>query len=339
VSVTLGSSSNSVFRNAIGWNDVRNAEDDGNSTTWDDNGSIGNSWSDYLGVGAYAISGTGGGIDRWPSILTDSVSPTINHPDDISCEAGSRGYTITWSPSDLFPDSFQIRRDAEEVASGTWIGSTLSISVDGLPPATYTYTVDVLDTAGNSATDSVQVTVLASVEPIIDHPADIECVVGSTGNSITWTPEDLFPHAYQILRNDTEVDSDSWDGSVITVSVDGLEIGTYNYSLTVSDEAGNLVTDTVFVYVRLHIAGPETVSLLEFAFWLGVLAIEVAAAFFVVSRYRRIRGTRQSEPSLNDSDVPLHPFSRLPQDPRRGRVWLTSEFLYYWIGPFEQFSY
>ena len=320
VSITSGSSSNSVFRNAIGWNAVRNAEDDGNSTTWDDNVGIGTNWCDYLGVDAYAISGSGGGIDRWPSILTDSVSPTINHPDDLSYETGSRGYTITWNPSDLFPDSFQVRRDAEEVASGTWIDSTLSISVDGLLPATYTYTVDVLDAAGNSATDSVQVTVLASVEPTIDHPADIECVVGSTGNSITWTPEDLFPLACQILRDGTEVDSGPWNGSPITMSVDGLEVGTYNYSLTVSDEAGNLVTDTVFVYVRLHITGPATFSLLGFAFWLAVLAIEVAAAFFVVSRYRRIRGVKQSEPSSNNSDVLLHPFSRSPHDSRRGRV-------------------
>ncbi|MGY5862472.1 MAG: NosD domain-containing protein [Candidatus Thorarchaeota archaeon] len=305
VSITSGSSSNSVFGNAIGWNGVRNAEDDGNSTTWDDNASIGNSWSDYLGAGAYAISGAMGGIDRWPSILTDSVSPTISHPDDFSYEMGSRGHTITWSPSDLFPYSFQIQRDAEEVASGTWNGSPLSISIDGLLPATYTFTVDVLDANGNSAIDSVQVTVLVSDEPTIDHPADIECVVGSTGNSITWTPEDLFPQAYQIFRNDTEADSGPWDGSPITVSVDGLGIGTYNYTLTVSDEAGNLVIDTVFVYVRLHITGPETFSLLGFAFWLAVLAIEVAAAFFIVSRYRRIRGVKQSEPGLNDGDVLL----------------------------------
>ena len=157
--------------------------------------------------------------------------------------------------------------------------------------------------------------------------------MGNTGNSITWTPDDLFPHTYQILRNDTEVDSGSWDGSSITVSIDGLEVGTYNYTLSVSNEAGNQVTDTVFVYVRLHIAGPETFSPLEFVFWLAVLAIEVAAALFVVSRYGRTSGVKQSEPRLNDSDVLLHPFSRPSQDTRRGRVWLTPEFLYYLTGP------
>ena len=178
--------------------------------------------------------------------------------------------------------------------------------------------MEVWDANGNSAVDAVQVIVLTSAEPTIDHPADVECVVGSTGNSITWTPDDLFPYSYRILRNDTEVNSGSWDGSSITVSIDGLEVGTYNYTLSVSNEAGNQVTDTVFVYVRLHIAGPETFSLLEFAFWLAVLAIEVAAAFFVVSRYGRTRGVKLSKPSLNDSDVLLHPFSRPPQDPRRG---------------------
>jgi len=80
------------------------------------------------------------------------------------------------------------------------------------------------------------------------------------------------------------------------------------------------MTDTAFVYVRLHIAGPETVSPLEFAFWLAVLAIEMAAALFVILRYSKIRGFKQSKPSLNDSDVLLHPFSRPSQDSRRGRV-------------------
>ena len=329
VSITSGSSSNSVFRNAIGWNGVRNAEDDGNSTNWDDNVSIGNSWSDYLGSGVYAISGVMGGIDRWPSILTDSVTPTINHPDDFSYETGSGGHTITWSPSDLFPYSFHVQRNAKQVASGTWNGSKLSISVDELLPATYTYIVEVWDANGNSAVDAVQVIVLALAEPTIDHPADIEYIVGNTGNSITWTPDDLFPHTYQILRNDTEVDSGSWDGSSITVSIDGLEVGTYNYTLSVSNEAGNQVTDTVFVNVRLHIAGPEPFSFFGAAFWLAVLVIEVAAAFFVISRYRRIRGVKQSEPSLNDSGVLLNPFSRPSQDPRRGCVWLAFEFLHY----------
>ena len=144
--------------------------------------------------------------------------------------------------------------------------------------------------------------------------------MGNTGNSITWTPDDLFPRTYQLLRNDTEVDSGSWDGSSITVSIDGLEVGTYNYTLSVSNEAGNLVADTVFVYVRPHITGPETFSPLEFAFWLAVLAIEVAAAFFVVNRYGRTSGVKQSEPRLNDNGVILHPLSRPPQDARRGRV-------------------
>jgi len=46
------------------------------------------------------------------------------------------------------------------------------------------------------------------------------------------------------------MDSGNWDGSPISISVDGLNLGTYNYTIVIYDNSENWVTDTVYVYVN-----------------------------------------------------------------------------------------
>ena len=47
----------------------------------------------------------------------------------------------------------------------------------------------------------------------------------------------------------SELLSENWDGNTILVDVDGLDIGTYNYSIVVYDIYGLSAIDTVFVSV------------------------------------------------------------------------------------------
>jgi phosphatidylserine/phosphatidylglycerophosphate/cardiolipin synthase-like enzyme len=86
--------------------------------------------------------------------------------------------------------------------------------------------------------------------PTISSPADIEYISGSTGNFITWTASDLEPDHYTITRNGTEVANEAWDGSSITFNVDGLDLGTHIFEITVYDESANSASDTVLVTVN-----------------------------------------------------------------------------------------
>ena len=85
--------------------------------------------------------------------------------------------------------------------------------------------------------------------PTIDHPADMDFEEGTTGNTIEWNPSDAHASHHVVYRNGTEVASDSWDGSSISVEVDGLGVGVYNYTIVVYDTSGNYASDTVFVTV------------------------------------------------------------------------------------------
>ncbi len=59
-----------VIGNRIGWNSAGNALDNGAENSWDDGESVGNSWSDYSGIGVYHISGAANSTDHFPSTLT-----------------------------------------------------------------------------------------------------------------------------------------------------------------------------------------------------------------------------------------------------------------------------
>ncbi|TFH00844.1 MAG: hypothetical protein E4H14_19235, partial [Candidatus Thorarchaeota archaeon] len=87
------------------------------------------------------------------------------------------------------------------------------------------------------------------VIPSVDNPADVEYIEGESGNSITWSPSDDHPKNYTIYRNDTVIVSESWNGSSITVEVDGLSYGLYNYTLVVTDMVGQTAIDEVLVTV------------------------------------------------------------------------------------------
>lgn len=96
--------------------------------------------------------------------------------------------------------------------------------------------------------------------PTINHPSDIEYIFGDPGSSITWMPLDDYPSSYQIYKDGTEILGRDWNSTSeeITISVDGLDAGVYNYTITVSDISGNVVSDEVTVTVSEPNTTPTT---------------------------------------------------------------------------------
>lgn len=184
---------------------------------------------------------------------SDEEPPLLNHPIDIEYEEEMTGFSITWNPADANPQSYEILRNGTTLDSRSWSGESISISVDGLSPSLYNYTVVVHDSFGNWATDLVWVNVTAKfidiVDPIIDSPADIEYEEESTGYSIVWAPRDDYPVSYNIYKDNSVVKSGPWAGGDISIGVDGLSPGTYNYTIIVFDEGNNNATDLVWVTV------------------------------------------------------------------------------------------
>nr|KXH73850.1 MAG: hypothetical protein AM325_16655 [Candidatus Thorarchaeota archaeon SMTZ1-45] len=191
--------------------------------------------------------------------VTDTCAPLCNDPSDMQISEGSIGFTITWTPWDATPSSYSVLRNGTEIDSGVWDGSEIVVSLDGLSLGVYNYTLSLSDLNGNSVRNTVIITVFDATPPTIDSPIDIIYEVGVTGNVIVWHPFDLHPASYSILRNGSIVRSGGWDGSAITIAVDGLVTGSYNFTVMVIDAQGNWVVDMVFVIVIATPLTPMTV--------------------------------------------------------------------------------
>ncbi len=186
--------------------------------------------------------------------VTTTQPPIIDSISDFSYEEGTAGHSITWHPTDDNPVWFNITRNGELIDEGEWAGSTITIDVDNLTTGTYTFICSVYDEDGNKASNSIIVTVVEPIVPTIDNPADVSYEVGSTGHSITWHPYDNNPKSYSVTRNGVEVDSGAWSGESITVNIDDLAYGNYEYICHVYDDNDDSAADTVHVTVEDTIA-------------------------------------------------------------------------------------
>jgi len=85
--------------------------------------------------------------------------------------------------------------------------------------------------------------------PLIDSSSNITYVVGTTDHIIEWHALALYPSLYEVFLNTKQIESSNWNDSKISINVDGLEVGSYNYTLVLCDSKTNNATDSVFVTV------------------------------------------------------------------------------------------
>ncbi len=206
-----------------------------------------------------------------PPIVTDPTQPQKPHipkiypPSDIYYEEGEIGNYINWIVTDDNPTDYIILKDDVEIDNGTWSSSTpITINIDELSIGTYIYTLVVYDGDDFSPTDSVNVIVVAPSLPSINSPEDISYNECETGYSITWIATDGNPAYYIITKDDVEVDSGTWRyGEEITINIDGLIAGIYEYTIIVFDQLYNSANDIVIVNVASQppsITSPEDIS-------------------------------------------------------------------------------
>ncbi|MFW9915297.1 MAG: nitrous oxide reductase family maturation protein NosD [Candidatus Thorarchaeota archaeon] len=123
--------------------------------------------------------------------------------------------------------------------------------------------------------------------PTIDSPSDITYEEGTIGHSITWSPSDVNPAWYNITKDGAKVSDGIWDGSPITVDIDGLSPGTYTYIINAYDRFGNLVSDSVSVTVTEKELMSESTHTSEIPGF-GVLSVIFAIALgFLTTRCRK----------------------------------------------------
>ncbi|UCE10227.1 MAG: right-handed parallel beta-helix repeat-containing protein [Candidatus Thorarchaeota archaeon] len=216
------------------------------------------SWStDYLTRGTYnftLIVGDSSSINSTDTVMvyvTDNRNPVIGSPADIYYVEGEAGNFINWTLQEDYYVSHQVFRNGSSIAGSVYGTSFIYISVSGLAPGLWNYTLIVTDIDSNTGSDSVLVTVLESGIPLINSPSDVGYIEGTTGHAITWNPVTENPTNYEVLHNGSLFDSGTWSSPIVIV-IDGLSVGYHNMTMTVWDSSGGSASDTVFVTVTFN---------------------------------------------------------------------------------------
>lgn len=184
----------------------------------------------------------------------DYIAPTVSDHPDIDATEGYLGQNINWIGLDLHPSLYEIIRNGTTISSGTWNSSSeyITVSIDGLAMGTYVFIITLYDVVGNSVQDTVSVSVEDIADPYINHPTDVVMAEGELGSIIVWNGSDVHPDQYEITLDGVLFSSGQWNSSseYLNVSLDGLAMGTYVFIVTLYDELGNSVQDTVLVDVN-----------------------------------------------------------------------------------------
>lgn len=94
------------------------------------------------------------------SVLSYSIRPLIDHPADIVYDVGTIDHNITWIPSGLCLDRYEIYRNDTLLVNEDLNGAPIVVPINGLESGLHVYRIDVYDTSDNKATDIVNVIVI-----------------------------------------------------------------------------------------------------------------------------------------------------------------------------------
>lgn len=186
----------------------------------------------------------------------DDINPTISIDSPIDMAEVEGLVSITATAGD---DGSGINRvDFAIVGLGSYSDSAAPYSydwqTDSAPLGMYTIEVQSFDEAGNSYMDTINVSIIDTIAPIISEPPDFEFVDGWISQNITWHVSDLRPDSFEVLVNGSPIHSGSWtlSSTTIEVTVDSIGQGVHNVTLIVIDAGGNSASDTVVVTVTPH---------------------------------------------------------------------------------------
>lgn len=209
-----------------------------------------------VGLGNYSYDLT--------NIVSDIRKPVITSPGDQSVMFDAENVTITWHLEDEYPSSIKVYIDGKLNATVSWINSTydyaynMSASFGEFNIGQYEVKLVAFDQNSNFAEDIINLRIYENVTPVIEGPALVEFYYSITGKSLSWNVTDDFVDKYHITDNDTEVASGDIDPDrpIITISLDGLNIGVHNFTLYANDTSNNTATYSVLVTVLRDTTAP-----------------------------------------------------------------------------------
>jgi hypothetical protein len=215
----------------------------------------------------------------------ENVTPIIEGPGSVEIFFSETGHSLSWNVTDDYVNMYRILDNDTLVESGTIDPEepVIQISLDHLSIGVHNFSLYANDTSGNTAINSVLVTVIGdTTAPVITYsPSAIRYAQGTTNEVYNWTATDDFKDYYEILVDGVVIVNATWSNERIEFDFSGLSQGEHNVILRVYDIGSNMAESVVLVTVTASVA---SVYLSYIAFIAVGLIVVIAAIWFV--RYR-----------------------------------------------------
>ena len=187
----------------------------------------------------------------------DLRDPVISSPGDLDVLLDTENVTLIWTVEDEYPSSIRVYVDGVLNVTIDWVNVTYDYvyNVSALFPqfiiGYYEIKLRAIDLNSNFAEDTITLRFFENVTPVIEGPEPVEFVFGETGYSLSWNVTDEYPNMYEIRDNDEPFVNGTIDPDepVITISLNGLEVGVHNFTLYANDTSGNTAMHSVLVTV------------------------------------------------------------------------------------------
>jgi len=205
------------------------------------------------------------------TVLVDTTPPDISSPDDVAFEFGDTGFEIRWHAYDSNPKNYTINaiilfndtfygnysefHSFTNISQPSWTftnpdGGDISISLDGLFLGNYTFILSAFDIYNQTSSDSVYVRIYPDIRaPVITASDDVVYEEGYTGYNITWDVDENNPLWYNLTIDGIVTMNGTWYGENFSFVVDGLDVGVYDYNMTLCDFFGQ----TSFALIQVEV--------------------------------------------------------------------------------------
>ena len=178
--------------------------------------------------------------------------------------------SLEWIVTDLSRSgSYELSQNGKKFECGMWEnGIPIELQIQTNVTGTYSYELLVKDTAGKVAIDQITITifVLSSNSQLPEIP-DKTLEFGTTGETLTWFPENFNNGNYTLAQNGQLITTNSYwlSKNPITTLLDNLSIGDHVYNLTILDFSNTIATDIVTITIKDTIE-PEIITSTEVEF-------------------------------------------------------------------------
>ncbi|MFX0124229.1 MAG: hypothetical protein ACFFAE_11375 [Candidatus Hodarchaeota archaeon] len=194
---------------------------------------------------------------QWTFSFSDIDTPTLlaAPPNLILYEHNyTRLLPPFWSVEDLDPQpgTFTINLDGVTIAQGFWSNAngTLELPIPYLLPGTHHYDAYFRDASGNTLYSPVDLTLYDITKPSIIAVDNIRFEPLYSADWFEFYISELHPAQFSLYRNSTLVNSEPLTGfPYVFVRIIDLSTGSYNYTMVVEDESGNLGQLSIRVHV------------------------------------------------------------------------------------------